>query len=245
MLVTQAAISVRRACVEYDGVHVLEDVDLEIQPGEFVAVLGPNGSGKTTLIKAITGLEPIAHGHIDIFGSPVAKPGATSRIAYVPQRLPQSGSVPVSVREAVMSGAMQPRGRWIPYTKEQRAKVRTALERVNLWDRRHDRLDTLSGGQQRRVMVARALAGEADIFVLDEPTAGVDSAQQKHLADVLVDLHREGRTILVITHELGPIAHAVTRVIVLGRNDRGSVVYDGATPPDDYLHDHVHHHEDE
>ena len=233
-------VKAERVCVEFDGVHVLEDIDLEINDGEFIALLGPNGSGKSTLIRALLGLQPIEHGKIRLFDTPLSRFKDWDRIALVPQRLPGASSVPVSVWEAVLSGLISPKRRWRRFSKAERERARVALESVNLWDRRHDRLDQLSGGQQRRVLIARALVTESALCILDEPTAGVDAANVAELTRVLAQMHTEGTTVIVVTHELDEIEHLVTRAIVL---DHGEIGYDGPAPPPIGLHDHVHHHE--
>lgn len=240
-------VDISRLCVEFDGEHVLEDVDLRITAGEFVALLGPNGSGKTTLVRAMLGLQPYAHGHVTLFGTPLGRFHDWQRIALVPQRLPGATSIPVSVWEAVLSGLIAPRRRWRPFSRAERGAATDALTQVGLWDRRHERLDTLSGGQQRRVLIARALATGADLLVMDEPTAGVDAEHVSRLTGLLTDLHVRGTTILVVTHELTGITHLVTRAVVLSASHgrRGSVEFDGPLPvPGQLLHDHVHHHHD-
>jgi zinc transport system ATP-binding protein len=237
-------VAVSRLCVEFDGDHVLEDVDLTIRSGEFVALLGPNGSGKTTLVRTMLGLQPYQHGRVALFGQPLARFRDWHRIALVPQRLPGASSIPVSVWEAVLSGLISPRRRWRPFSRTDRAAATTALTDVGLWDKRHERIDTLSGGQQRRVLIARALATGADLLVMDEPTAGVDAGHVASLTLLLNTLHERGTTILVVTHELTGIANLITRGVVLGPDRRRSVVFDGPPPvPGQLLHDHVHHHE--
>jgi zinc transport system ATP-binding protein len=238
-------IGLSRVCVEFDGDHVLEDVSIDIQEGEFVAVLGPNGSGKTTLIRAMLGLEPVAHGSVSLFGEPLGRFRDWPRVALVPQRLPGASTIPVSVWETVLSGMISPRRRWRPFTRAQREQAEEALKDVGLWERRHERLDALSGGQQRRVLIARALATRADLLVLDEPTAGVDSRYVARLARLLTSLHERGTTIIVITHELNGISHLITRAIVLSGDAQESVAFDGPPPvPGYFLHDHVHHHDE-
>ncbi len=243
---TDEVIGVERLCVEFDGDHVLEDVDLTIRSGDFVALLGPNGSGKTTLVRTMLGLQPYAHGRVRLFGTPLSRFKAWNRIALVPQRLPGATSIPVSVWETVLSGLISPRRRWRPFSRAERAAACAALDKVGLLAKRHERLDTLSGGQQRRVLIARALATGADLLVMDEPTAGVDAEHVGRLTQLLAELHEEGRTILVVTHELTGIAQLITRAVVLGSDSRESVVFDGPPPvPGHHLHDHVHHHERE
>jgi zinc transport system ATP-binding protein len=234
---TTAIFDLRAACVEFDGAHILDHLDLEVAPGSFVALLGANGSGKSTLIRAMLGLQPLAHGHLRICGQPLAQFRAWHQIGFVPQRLPAATGVPVSVGEMVASGGIGPHNRWRRRSHAEAAACLAALEQVGLVERRLDRFDTLSGGQQRRVMVARALAGGAHTLVLDEPTAGVDRANHHRLAEILGSL--TGHTIVMVAHGLGPMAPLVTRTILL---DRGRIVYDSPTPPPDWID--VHHHSD-
>ena len=237
-----AVIGVHRACVEFDGEHVLENVDFTVDAGEFVAILGPNGSGKSTLVRAILGLQPLDHGRISLFGTPLAKFRDWQRIALVPQRLPGATSIPVSVWETVMSSSIHPAGRWRPFPRSAKQAAREALERVDLWSRRHDRLDALSGGQQRRALIARAIAPAPDLLVLDEPTAGLDDENVEALIAMLAEQKARGVTIIVVTHELDEIRDLVTRALVLQHDHEASVKYDGPVPiPDAYAHDHHHH----
>ena len=239
-------VGLSRVCVEFDGDHVLEDVDLSIRQGEFVALLGPNGSGKTTLVRTMLGLQSHSHGRVTLFGRPLSRFRDWQRIALVPQRLPGASSIPVSVWEAVLSGLISPKRRWRPYLRTERAAATQALTDVGLWSKRHERLDTLSGGQQRRVLIARALASGADLLVMDEPTAGVDAQNLASLTALLAGLHEHGTTIIVVTHELTGIAHLITRAVVLDPHSRETIVFDGPPPvPGHHLHDHVHHHESE
>ena len=239
----ELVVQVERLCVEFDGEHILEDVDLSIRAGEFVALLGPNGSGKTTLVRSMLGLQPYAHGRVFLFGTTLPQFRAWQRVALVPQRLPGASSIPVSVWEAVLSGLISPKRRWRPFNRSERAAATQALTDVGLLPRRHDRLDTLSGGQQRRVLIARALAAGADLLVMDEPTAGVDAQHVGRLLELLSDLHERGVTIIVVTHELTGITDLVTRAVVLGPDERRSVLYDGPPPIPNDLHDDVHHHD--
>ena len=164
-------------------------------------------------------------------------------MALVPQRLPGASSIPVSVWEAVLSGLISPRRRWRLLSRPERAAAAQALHDVGLWAKRHERLDTLSGGQQRRVLIARALASGADLLVMDEPTAGVDAEHVARLTGLLSTLHERGITVIVVTHELTGLTHLVTRAIVLGTEGRESVAYDGPPPVPGGIHDHVHHHD--
>lgn len=237
-------VSISRVCVEFEGTHVLEQVDLDITPGSVVALLGPNGSGKSTLVRVILGLQPVSHGKVTLFGTPLARFRDWQRIALVPQRLPATGNVPVSVWEMVLAGMMSPRLRWRPLGAQRKAAARAALETVGLWERRHERVDALSGGQQRRAMIARALANNPDLLVLDEPTAGLDAENIAALTGTLEQLHTQGKTLLIVTHEVEDLGPLITRAVVLGPNAERSVRFDGPPPIPHALHDHVHHHED-
>ncbi|MEU6035349.1 metal ABC transporter ATP-binding protein [Actinomadura sp. NPDC047616] len=211
--------------VRFDGREALRGVDLRVGDGEFVAVLGANGSGKSTLVRALLGLVPLSGGRTEIYGAPPARFRDWKRIGYVPQRLPMGGGVPATVREVVASGRVARRSRWRPASSADRAAVDAALRAVGLADRARDSAHLLSGGQQQRVLIARALAGEPDALVLDEPTAGVDAASQERLAAVLGDLARQGRAVVLVAHELGPLEPLVDRAVVL---EHGRVVHEGA-----------------
>lgn len=223
--------------VAFDGFTVLDAINLRIAPGSFVALLGANGSGKTTLLRALLGLQAVTAGEVLLHGIPLARFRAWHRIAFVPQRLPAATGVPISALELVTSATVSPRSRWRRNRRAAKSAALEALDLVGLADRRHSRIDVLSGGQQRRVMIARALAEGADTLVLDEPMAGVDLANQAALAEVLGSL--QGRTIVMVAHGLGTVTDLVTRAIVL---ESGHVVHDGPTAPPGWTD--VHHHSD-
>ncbi|MWA07286.1 ATP-binding cassette domain-containing protein [Actinomadura sp. LD22] len=205
--------------VRRDGREVLSGVDLRVEAGDVLAVLGPNGAGKSTLVKALLGLVPLAAGRTEIFGEPPARFRGWQRVGYVPQRLPMGGGVPSTVREVVASGRTARRSRWLPALVTDRAADRAAVDRalaaVGLAGRARDSAHLLSGGQQQRVLIARALAGEPDVFVMDEPTAGVDAASQAALAATLRGLADAGRTVVLVAHELGPLEPLITRTVEL------------------------------
>ncbi|MGI5168448.1 metal ABC transporter ATP-binding protein [Spirillospora sp. CA-253888] len=215
--------------VRLDGREVLRGIDLTVRAGDVVAVLGPNGAGKSTLVKALLGLRPLSGGRTEIFGVPPARFRDWRRVGYVPQRLPMGGGVPSTVREVVSSGRTARRSRWRPALLADRAADRAAVDRaleaVGLADRAGESAHLLSGGQQQRVLIARALAGEPEALVMDEPTAGVDAANQAALAGTLGALVRDGRTVVLVAHELGPIEPLVTRTVVL---DHGRVLREEA-----------------
>lgn len=223
--------------VTFDGTPVLDAMDVAIEPGSFVVLLGANGSGKTTLVRALLGLQPLSSGKVELYGQPLGKFRDWHRITFVPQRLPAATGVPISALELVASAWISPRTRWRRERSKARRAAEEALDLVGLGDRKHARMDTLSGGQQRRVMIARSLAEGADTLVMDEPLSGVDLANQQHLAGLLATL--SGRTIVMVAHGLGAMAPLVTRAIVL---DQGRIVHDGPQAPAGWVD--VHHHND-
>ena len=240
-----SAIRCDRVCVDIEAACILRNVSLSIDQGEFVAILGANGSGKTTLMRAILGLMPVTSGQVDLFDTPLGRFRDWGRIAYVPQRLHSAGAVPVSVHEVVGASLISPRRR-LPRRGDRRV-VLDALALVGLEDRRNDRFDALSGGQQRRVMIAAALAKDADVYVLDEPTAGVDAESQEHIAATFAQQRDAGRTVLLVTHELGTFSSLATRIVVLGRggSESSTVLYDGPPPVPEHLTESVWHHSED
>ncbi|MFI5933036.1 metal ABC transporter ATP-binding protein [Actinoplanes sp. NPDC051494] len=237
-------VSVRHGAVRYGGRHVLRDVTLEVGDGQVVAILGANGSGKSTLVRTVLGLVPLAGGEIDLFGTPQRRFRQWARIGYVPQRIGAGSGVPATVGEVVASGRLARRGILRPARAADRAAVRAALADVGLLDRADDPVTTLSGGQQQRTLIARALSGAPDLLVLDEPTAGVDSASQEAFAGVLGRFAARGGTILLVAHELGPIEPLIDKAVVV---HDGRIAYEGKVPePAGHHatagHDHVHPH---
>lgn len=226
------------------GRPILRHIDLTIRSGEFVALMGANGSGKSTLVRALTGLWPLATGSLHLFGTPFDRFHDWRRIGFVPQRGGAASGVPASVWEVVASGRLTRRRLLRPLGRADRAAITDALEVVGLADRAGESVSTLSGGQQQRVLIARALAGEPELFFLDEPTAGVDLPNQQVLADTLRTLSERGATIVLVAHELGPLAPLVDRAVVMRD---GRIVYDGSALASDqvataHLGDHGHHH---
>lgn len=234
-------LQVENGSVLLGGRPVLRGIDLTIRPGEVVAILGANGSGKSTLVRTILGLVPLRRGSVTLFGSPHDRFREWWRIGFVPQRTGATAGVPASVWEVVAAGRLARRRAWQPMRRADKAAVSRALESVDLLDRAGDRVSTLSGGQQQRVLIARALAGDPELLILDEPTAGVDVASQDTLAAILGRLAAEGRTLVLVLHELGPLAPLITRTVVMRD---GRVAYDGE-PLDSFraFQEHTHHHE--
>jgi zinc transport system ATP-binding protein len=237
MPVSPMPVALRGGVVAIAGRPILRGINLSVASGEFVALMGANGSGKSTLVRALTGLRPLAGGHLELFGTPLADFDAWHRIGFVPQRVGATSGVPASVWEVVASGRLTRRRMFRPLGRADRAAIDDALEVVGLADKARDGVATLSGGQQQRTLIARALAGEPDLFFLDEPTAGVDLPNQYALADALAQLKARGATIVLVAHELGPLEPLVERAVVMRD---GRMVYDG--PPLAHSDVHAAHH---
>ncbi len=248
MRLTDPPLRLRGASFGYGDRVVVDGVDLAIEPGEVVAVLGANGSGKSTLLKGLVGLSDHQGGQVEIFGAPGGSQSARNRVGYVPQRHTLATSVRATAREIVTTGTLPSRPRPLFGHRDVARKVTAALCSVGLAEHADRDVSELSGGQQRRVLIARALAARPDILLMDEPTAGVDVANQHVLASVLKRLADTGVTLVVVTHELDALVDVVTRVLVV---HGGGVSFDGTVA--DFLaqhdvvhHDHdSHHHDDE
>ena len=234
MRVTGPVVALRGGSVAYDGRTAVADVDLVVDPGEVVAVLGANGSGKSTVVRAVVGLLPLTSGTLELFGTPRGRFREWTRLGYVPQRAGATTGVPATVREVVATGRLARSGLRRRSAEDRRA-VEVALETVGLADRARDSVGTLSGGQQQRVLIARALTCEPELLVLDEPTAGVDLASQAALAETLRTLVGRGTTVVLVAHELGPMHPLITRAVTMSD---GRVLHDGAPPEPDHLHLH-------
>jgi zinc transport system ATP-binding protein len=203
-------------------------------------VLGPNGSGKTTLVRGVLGLAHVLAGSIDVFGEPADQLHHRWRLGYVPQRHSVAAGVPATVQEVVAAGRLARIRPWRRASALDRERVREAIATVGLAGRQRHPVSTLSGGQQRRVLIARALAGDPEMLMLDEPTAGVDTANQRILADTLARLVADGTTIVLVAHELGPVAGIVSRAVVMRD---GIMSYDGPPRSTDLAgHGTDHHH---
>jgi zinc transport system ATP-binding protein len=222
----------------------VSDVDLTITRGEAVALVGANGSGKSTLVKALFGLSELQAGSIEVFGTPHQRFKSWRRVGYVPQRGAVGGAIPSTVREVVATGRITSTRPFHRLSNEDRTAIDDAIASVGLTHRAGAPLGTLSGGQQRRALIARALASEPELLVLDEPTAGVDAENQRLLADILGARCAQGSTLLLVTHELGPTRPIITRTVAMRS---GSVAYDGPPigAPDEHDDAWHHHHGDE
>ncbi|MFI9749758.1 metal ABC transporter ATP-binding protein [Streptomyces collinus] len=240
---TEPVVSLRGVRADLGSRPVLRGIDLTVRSGEVVALLGANGSGKSTAVRSIIGQVQTGAGEIRLFNTDRRRFRDWHRVGYVPQRTTAAGGVPATVTEVVSSGRLS-RARFGVLRKADHAAVRRALDLVGMADRAKDSVDALSGGQHQRVLIARALASEPELLIMDEPMAGVDLASQEVLADTLREQVGQGTTVLLVLHELGPLEPLIDRAVVLRD---GCVVHDG--PPPKAVgqhalpgHDHVHPH---
>ncbi|MDP9069967.1 MAG: metal ABC transporter ATP-binding protein [Actinomycetota bacterium] len=213
----------------YSGEAVLDRVSLSVAPGEFVALVGPNGSGKSTLLRCLLGLLQPDAGVVRLFGAPPQELAERWRLGYVPQRAGLARELPATVEEVVAAGRLARTGWHRRFRGEDRAEIDHAMESVALLDLRHRRVGELSGGQQQRAFIAKALAGQPELLVLDEPVAGVDAESQRRFRESLTHLVGEhAAAVLLVSHELGAVADDLDRVVVVRQ---GKVFFDG--PPAD------------
>jgi zinc transport system ATP-binding protein len=209
----------------YGAERVLDHVSLEVRAGEFAALAGPNGSGKSTLLRILLGLLTPQSGSVEIFGAAPGELRERWRVGYVSQRPRIALDLPATVEEVVATGRLAKQGWWRRRRPADRDAVDHALESVALTDHRRKRLHELSGGQQQRALIARALAADPELLVLDEPIAGVDVESQARFRDSLVHLvEHHDAAVLLVSHELGAVADDLDHVIVL----KHRVVFDGA-----------------
>ncbi|QHQ36779.1 metal ABC transporter ATP-binding protein [Algicella marina] len=210
---TDGALTVRGMTVSYGGKAAVFDVDATFPAGQMAGIVGPNGAGKSTLLKAALGIVPRVSGTVEVFGQPLE--AARARIAYVPQRASIDWDFPARVIDVVTMGLYRQLGLLGRIGAQHRAKARAALERVGMEAFASRQIGQLSGGQQQRVFLARALAQEAELYLLDEPFAGVDAATERAIIAVLKDLQHEGRTVVAVHHDLATVTRYFDHVLLL------------------------------
>jgi len=224
----ESPISARNVTVSYDGRPVLRSVSFDVPRAQMVGIVGPNGAGKSTLIKAILGLIPADQGDVRIFGRPIKE--ARRHIAYVPQTEAVDWDFPVTVLDVVLMGRYARMGLFGRPNQRDRAAARDAIERVGMTPFVTRHIRRLSGGQQKRVFIARALAQEAEVLFLDEPFAGVDAATERAIFELIKDLTGKGKTLMIVNHDLS-ILHQFDRVMLLNQR----IVAMG--PPEEVVND--------
>ena len=214
---SEPVISIENASFGYGSVPVLESISLEVESGAFLGIVGPNGSGKSTLLDLMVGLRQPESGTVRLFGEPATEFAAGERIGYVPQDATTvAREMPITVREVVRMGRY-PRRLVGRFSAADRQAVDDALEQVGIADLAGRRVGRLSGGQRQRVFIARALAAEADLLALDEPTVGVDAESREAFYELLADLNSSGLTIILIDHDIGVVTTYATEIACLNR----------------------------
>ncbi|MDX6748901.1 metal ABC transporter ATP-binding protein [Geminicoccaceae bacterium 1502E] len=206
-------LAVHGVTVAYNKKPVLWDVEWDAPEGRLIAIVGPNGAGKSTLVKACLGLVPVVSGQVAFFGSSLRR--SRRLVGYVPQRGSVDWDFPVSALEVVTMGRYGMLGWCRPVTRRHREAALACLDQVGMADYAGRQISQLSGGQQQRVFLARALAQEAQLYFMDEPFAGVDAATERAIVDVLKRLKENGRTVIVVHHDLQTVRDYFDEVLLL------------------------------
>jgi len=227
---SSAPLSIHDMTVAYHRKPVLWDIDYNAPAGRLTAIVGPNGAGKSTLIGAVLDLVPRASGRVRFFGQPYRR--ARARVGFVPQRESVDWDFPVSALDVVAMGLYRQIGWCRPVTRRYRQQALEALERVGMADLARRQISQLSGGQQQRVFLARALVQEADLYLMDEPLAGVDAATERAVIEILRDLRDAGKTALVVHHDLQTVADYFDHVLLLNMRIVASGPVDEVFTPD-------------
>lgn len=209
-------LEVKHLAVKYRGVSAVENVSFRLKAGEIVGVIGPNGAGKSTMVKAILGLIPCEKGVIKFRNDSLKQ--HLAQIAYVPQRSQIDWDYPITVWNVVMMARTRHIGWFRSHTPQCKQVVTNALERVGMWELRKRQIGELSGGQQQRVFLARSLAQQAELFFFDEPFAGVDKKTEAIIFEVFDELKSQGKTLLVIGHELGEASKKYDRFLLINKH---------------------------
>lgn len=225
------AVRIRDLSVAYGSALALANVDLSLPAGRLISVVGPNGAGKSTLLRTLVGSLKPTSGVIRILGDDPERQRQLGRIAYMPQHEHIDWDFPLSVRDVVLSGRygrIRAEGGWRRFLPPllaadgHRQAVRQALESVAMLDQGHRSIDTLSGGQRKRVLLARALAQDAQLLLLDEPLVGVDRRSETLIMEVLREARRQGRTVIMVTHDIGGARRDSDFAVLINRRVVGS-----------------------
>lgn len=209
------SISVKGLSVSYDRKRVLSNIHLSIESGNIYGVVGPNGAGKSTLFKSILELIEPNSGQIEVLGTDIEK--VRKKVAYVPQKDEVDWTFPATVMDIVLQGRYPHKKILQSLNKEDRAIARSALKDLEIEDLEDRQIGQLSGGQQQRVFIARALTQEAELFLLDEPFVGVDMLTEERIITILKRLASEGKTLLVVHHDLATVEKYFNKVILLNQ----------------------------
>lgn len=206
-------IVAKEMSVYYRDKKALDNVSVEIRKSKITGIIGPNGAGKSTFLKALIKLIPSENKGVSIFGKPLKE--MQRKIAYVEQRSALDLTFPIDVKGTVLLGTYPKLNFWSRPGKKEKDDVEAALKKVELWDLKDRQIDELSGGQLQRVFIARALAQEADLILLDEPFVGIDMTSEQMIIEILKELRNEGKTILIVHHDLHKVVEYFDDLIVL------------------------------
>jgi len=210
----EEVVKLKDVWVHYDSVPALEGVSLSVEQGDFLGIIGPNGGGKTTLLKVILGLITLSRGKVSVLGKPPER--SRKDIGYVPQHNLFDRDFPICVRDTVLMGRCGRAGLARRYSQEDRRLAQTALQTVGMLDYRNRQIGKLSGGEQQRVFIARALVSEPKLLLLDEPTASVDSTIQTEFYELLARLKQQ-MAIIMVSHDISAISIYVDKIACLNR----------------------------
>ena len=225
-------VEIEKVSFRYGEVSVLEDIDLTVEPGDFLGIIGPNGSGKTTLLRIMLGLLAPTSGQVRLFSRPPASLKQWGRLGYVPQKATFDPALPITVGEVVASGLVATLGLLRRVGEAERRRVGDVLAQLGMTAFATARVGALSVGQQQRVLIARALVSDPELLILDEPTGGVDPEAQTSFYALLHHLNREREvTLILVSHDIGVVAKEVTRLACLNRR----LIFHGR--PGDFLSD--------
>lgn len=211
----QTALKVRALSTAYREKLVLSQVSFDIPAGEVVGIIGPNGAGKSTLLKAILGLLPVLHGSVEIFGQDLKN--VRSRIGYMPQQNDVDWDFPATVTDVVKMGLYGRLGWFKRVSRKDMEIVHGVMRVVGISDLAKRPIGQLSGGQKQRTFLARTLVGNPDLFFMDEPFAGVDVASEQAIVDVLVNLQKQGKTVVVVHHDLATVSRFCSYVLLINK----------------------------
>jgi zinc transport system ATP-binding protein len=212
-------IETKKLCFKANGQEIVSDVDIKVLQGDYTAIIGPNGGGKTTLVRLILGLNKKTSGEILLFGEPIKKFKRWHDVAFVPQNVAHvDRNFPATVKEIVRMGRSVLKKGWQRFNSQDEEKIDKAMIKLDVKNIENKLIGELSGGQRQRVMIARALASDPKLLILDEPNTGVDMVSQKNFYALLKELNeQDGLTIIFITHDLGVIADDIKNVICINQ----------------------------
>jgi zinc transport system ATP-binding protein len=200
--------------VHYNSTPILEGISLSIEQNDFLGIIGPNGGGKTTLLKVILGLVQPSHGRVSVLGKPPQR--SRSSIGYVPQHNLFDSAFPISVWDVTLMGRYSKTGLFRRYSTDDRKMARNALQTVDMLEHKNKQMSKLSGGEQQRVLIARALVSEPRLLLLDEPTASVDSTMQTEFYEIL-DRLKQRMAIVLVSHDISAVSVYVDKIACLNR----------------------------